>query len=30
MDEFYTGQKLTAGDLNRLAEQANEGVTSTN
>ena len=30
MDEFYTGQKLTAGDLNRLAEQANEGVTTTN
>ena len=30
MDEFYTGQKLTAEDLNRLAEQANEGVTSTN
>lgn len=30
MDEFYTGQKLTAGDLNRLAEQANEGMTSTN
>ena len=30
MSEFYTGQKLTAGDLNRLAEQANEGVTATN
>ena len=30
MDEFYTGQKLTAEDLNRLAEQANEGVTTTN
>lgn len=30
MSEFYTGQKLTAGDLNRLAEQANEGLTSTN
>ena len=30
MDEFHQGQRLTAEDLNRLAEQANEGVTSTN
>ena len=30
MSEFYTGQKLTAADLNGLAKQANEGITSTN
>ena len=30
MDEFYTGQRLTAADLNGLAKQANEGITSTN
>lgn len=30
MDEFYQGQRLTAADLNGLAKQANEGITSTN
>ena len=30
MAEFHQGQRLTAEDLNRLAEQANEGVTTTN
>ena len=30
MDEFHQGQRLTAEDLNRLSEQANEGVASTN
>ena len=30
MDEFYQGQRLTAADLNGLAKQANEGMTSTN